>query len=199
MRTVDDPAPQLEKSALRDQALARRDVLADMVRIAAAQTLAQVAPAIDAHKGLIVSGFWPIRSEIDPRPLMAALAARGLVLALPAVIDRETIIFRRYGQQTELVAGGFGTMAPGPGAETLDPDIMLMPLSAFDGAGNRIGYGAGHYDRAITRLHAAGKRPRLIGLAFECQRVDTVPNQAHDVPLDMIITENGLQAFASHG
>ena len=116
-----------------------------------------------------------------------------------AVLDRETIVFRHHDPQGALVPGGFGTMAPGAEAEMLDPDIMLMPLSAFDGSGNRIGYGAGHYDRAIARLHALGKRPRLIGLAFECQCADTIPVEAHDVPLDAIITENGLQVFAAPG
>ena len=199
MRAVDNPSLQSQKSALRDLTLARRDALPGAVRTRAAQALADAASAIDATAGQIVSGFWPIRSEIDPRPLMAALAARDLTVALPAVVDRQTIIFRRYDAQTELLPGGFGTMAPGPGAETLDPDIMLVPLSTFDDAGNRIGYGAGHYDRAIARLHAAGRKPRLIGLAFECQRVDAVPAEPHDVPLDAIISENGLQPLPASG
>lgn len=199
MSAVGDPSPQNLKAMLRANALARRDALPDAVRTQAAQVLAEAAPAIEALPGRIVSGFWPIRSEIDPRPLMDALADRGATITLPAVIDRQTITFRRYDAKTPLVPGGFGTMAPGPDAETLDPDIMLVPLSAFDGAGNRIGYGAGHYDRAIARLHGMGKRPHLIGLAFACQRVEAIPVEPHDVPLNAIITENGLQAFAAPG
>jgi len=184
-----------DKAAIRASSLARRDALTETRRAHAAQVLADHADAIGIRPGTIVSGFWPIRSEIDPRPLMDALATRGATIALPAVIDRQTIVFRRHDPDVPLVPGGFGTMAPGPDAETLDPDLMLVPLSAFDAAGNRIGYGAGHYDRAIARLHASGQPPRLVGLAFECQRVDHVPTEPHDVPLHTVLTENGLQAL----
>jgi 5-formyltetrahydrofolate cyclo-ligase len=90
---------------------------------------------------------------------------------------------------------GFGTSGPGRDAAVLDPQLMLVPLAAFDAAGNRIGYGAGHYDRAIARLHARGMFPRLIGLAFDCQRVETVPAEPHDAPLGEILTESGLRQF----
>lgn len=186
-----------DKAAIRASSLARRDALTEYHRARAAQMLAEHAGTLGIWPGAIVSGFWPIRSEIDPRPLMDALARRGAVIALPAVIDRQTIVFRRHDPDAALVAGGFGTMAPGPDAQTLDPDLMLVPLSAFDDAGNRIGYGAGHYDRAIARLHASGRPPRLVGLAFECQRVDRVPAEPHDVPLHTVLTENGLQALAA--
>lgn len=188
-------ATSADKADIRAAALARRDALGADHHARAAQVLADHADAIGFKPGDIVSGFWPIRSEIDPRPLMEALAARGAIIALPAVIDRQTIVFRRHDPDMPLVAGSFGTMAPGPDADTLDPDLMLVPLSAFDDAGNRIGYGAGHYDRAIARLHAKGQSPRLVGLAFECQRVNRVPAEPHDVPLHTVLTENGLQAL----
>jgi 5-formyltetrahydrofolate cyclo-ligase len=79
----------------------------------------------------------------------------------------------------------------------LDPTLMLVPLAAFDRRGHRIGYGAGHYDRAIARLHAKGLKPALIGIAFDCQEVGTVPNEPHDVRLDAILTESGLRTFAA--
>lgn len=184
-----------DKADIRAMALSRRDALGADRHTHAAQALAGQADAIGFKPGDIVSGFWPIRSEIDPRPLMEALAARGAMIALPAVIDRQTIVFRRHDPDMPLVTGSFGTRAPGPEAEELDPDLMLVPLSAFDDAGNRIGYGAGHYDRAIARLHAKGRSPRLVGLAFECQRVERVPAEPHDVPLHTVLTENGLQAL----
>ncbi|MBO6639787.1 MAG: 5-formyltetrahydrofolate cyclo-ligase [Roseitalea sp.] len=187
--------PPEDKAAIRAAALARRDALAADHHAHAARALADHAGGIGWHPGNIVSGFWPIRSEIDPRPLMEALAARGAIIALPAVIDRQTIVFRRHDKAVPLVPGGFGTMAPGPDAKPLDPDLMLIPLSAFDDGGNRIGYGAGHYDRAIARLVAKGRTPRLVGLAFECQRVNRVPAEPHDVPLHTVLTENGLQAL----
>ena len=77
----------------------------------------------------------------------------------------------------------------------LDPDILLVPLAAFDDRGHRIGYGAGHYDRAIARLIDAGRAPRLIGIAFNCQEVDRVPDEGHDVVLSEVLTESGLRRF----
>jgi 5-formyltetrahydrofolate cyclo-ligase len=90
-------------------------------------------------------------------------------------------------------------LAPPKEAAILDPQILLVPLSAFDVRGHRIGYGAGHYDRAIARLIDKGLSPRLIGLGFECQRVEHVPDEAHDVPLEAIITETGLHRFPLRG
>ena len=187
------------KARIRELALARRDGLSPSWRAEASARLAAHADAIPVGSGQVVSGFWPIRSEIDPRRLMDALAARGAVLALPVVIDRRTIVFRRFDAASELVAGGFGTMAPGPEAETVDPDVMLVPLAAFDTTGNRIGYGAGHYDRAVAALVARGREPPLIGIAFDCQRVEAIAAEAHDVPLDTVLTETGLYRCGSRG
>src|SRR5690606_3324712 len=104
---------------------------------------------------------------------------------------------RELVRGADLVATGFGTSGPGPEACVLDPDIMLVPLAAFDWRGHRLGYGAGHYDRAIARLHAADRRPHLIGVAFDCQEVEGVPDEPHDVMLAEILTESGLRRFAS--
>jgi 5-formyltetrahydrofolate cyclo-ligase len=95
-----------------------------------------------------------------------------------------------------LVSTGFGTVGPGADAAVLDPDIMLVPLSAFDRTGHRIGYGAGYYDRAIERLWQKGLDPQLIGIAFDCQEVPSVPAEPHDVRLDAILTESGYSVFS---
>ncbi len=190
-----DPAAKETKDRLRAQALARRDALDAGFRARVSAGLGEAAGALAVAPGSIVSGFWPIRSEIDLRPLMAALAEGGARLVLPAILDRTTIVFREYGPGMPLVDMGFGTKGPGVEAAILDPDLMLVPLAAFDAAGNRIGYGAGHYDRAIARLHAKGRLPRLIGVAFDCQQVDTVPAEAHDAPLGEILSESGLRRF----
>nr|WP_272210206.1 5-formyltetrahydrofolate cyclo-ligase [Marinicella sp. W31]MDC2876071.1 5-formyltetrahydrofolate cyclo-ligase [Marinicella sp. W31] len=143
--------------------------------------------------GKCVAGYHPIRSEVDVGVLMALLEEAGASLALPAVIDRETIVFRAFRSGEDLEPGGFGTLAPGNKARQVDPDILLMPLSVFDEAGNRIGYGAGHYDRAIERLHARQICPLLVGIAFNMQKVPSVPAEPHDVPLNAIITESGFR------
>jgi 5-formyltetrahydrofolate cyclo-ligase len=183
------------KKHLRAEALGRRDALSAEWRIEAALAMAERAGEIGAAAGSIVSGFWPIRTEVDVRPLMFALRERGVRLALPAILDRETIVFRELVRGAPLVQMGFGTAGPGEDAEILDPALMLVPLAAFDARGHRIGYGAGHYDRAISRLHAKGMRPRLIGIAFGCQEVPAVPDEPHDVRLDAVLTESGLHRF----
>lgn len=185
----------VSKKELRAACLARRDTIAPDLRIEKSLSMAAHVAEIAFEPGTVVSGFFPIRSEADIRPLMFALREKGARLCLPVVLDRETIIFRDLVRGAELVDTGFGTAGPGPEAEVLDPQLLLVPLAAFDAAGNRIGYGAGHYDRAIARLRAKGMTPRLIGIAFACQEVDAVPAEAHDVPLDAILTEDGLRRF----
>jgi 5-formyltetrahydrofolate cyclo-ligase len=183
------------KRHLRAEALGRRDALAAEFRVEAAVGMAERAGEIGAGSGGVVSGFWPIRSEADVRPLMFALREQGARLALPAILDRETIVFRELVRGAPLVDMGFGTAGPGEEAEVLDPTVMLMPLAAFDARGHRIGYGGGYYDRAIARLKAKGLAPRLVGIAFDCQEVPAVPNEPHDIGLDAILTESGLRHF----
>lgn len=188
--------PREQKAAIRNERLALRDAMTAQARIDGSHAMTTHAgDRIDFAPGTVISGFWPIRSEADIRPLMARLRTRGARLCLPVVLDRETIVFREFVVDAPVVKTGFGTTGPGPDAAELDPDILLVPLSAFDGTGHRIGYGAGHYDRAIDRLKAKGRLPKLIGIAFDCQEVASVPAEPHDVPLDAILTESGLRMF----
>ncbi|HEV7249003.1 MAG TPA: 5-formyltetrahydrofolate cyclo-ligase [Shinella sp.] len=184
------------KAAIRNERLAFRDAMTPEARIEGSLAMVEHAgDRIDFEPGMVISGFWPIRSEADIRPLLAHLRTRGARLCLPVVLDRETIVFRELVMGAEVVKTGFGTTGPGPEAAVLDPDILLVPLSAFDRAGHRIGYGAGHYDRAIDRLKAKGHAPKLIGIAFDCQEVASVPAEPHDVALDAILTESGFRLF----
>lgn len=184
-----------QKAALRKERLALRDAIDPEARLEKSLSISAFGEALSFAPGTIVSGFLPIRSEADIRPLLDHLAKRGARLCLPIVEDRETILFREMKQGTELVDTGFGTRGPGPEAAVLDPELLLMPLSVFDAAGNRIGYGAGHYDRAIDRLRKKGLNPRLVGIAFDCQEVASVPAEPHDVGLSAIITESGYRRF----
>jgi 5-formyltetrahydrofolate cyclo-ligase len=185
------------KKALRQEALGRRDALEAEYRIEASLRIAETGrTAIRIEPGDIVSGFWPMRSEVDVRPLMSALREQGARLCLPAIIDRKTIVFRELLRGAPLVDTGFGTSGPAEDAEILDPTVMLVPLAAFDARGHRIGYGAGYYDRAIVRLHEKGIEPQLTGIAFDCQEVPLVPDEPHDVVVPQILTESGLRRFA---
>lgn len=189
-----------EKAAIRADRLAARNAIPEELRIEKSLAMADAAGDLLAFEpGEIISGFLPIRSEADIRPLMQRLSARGARLCLPVVLDKQTIIFRELVKGAELVSTGFGTSGPGPEATVLDPALLLVPLSAFDASGNRIGYGAGHYDRAIARLRDRGMMPRLVGIAFDVQKVDSIPAEPHDVALDAIITESGMTQFSRAG
>lgn len=184
------------KSILRKERLAARATLTPHEQQTKAAAMARHGTAaIAVEKGAIVSGFFPIRSEADIRPLMADLADRGAKLCLPVVMDKETIEFREFRPGVPLVETGFGTMGPGEDAAVVDPDIMLVPLAAFDGEGHRVGYGGGYYDRAIDKLHQKGRKPKLFGIAFDLQEVAKVPFEPHDVRLDGVLTESGFRSF----
>lgn len=184
------------KAKLRSERLAARDAISGEQRIEMSMAMAETGGRlIDFLPGDEVSGFFPIRTEVDVRPLMQKLKERGARLSVPVVVDKHTIIFRELVAGVPLVSTGFGTFGPGADARVVDPDVMLVPLAAFDRIGHRIGYGAGYYDRAISKLHDMGRRPRLIGVAFDCQEVDIIPAEDHDVAVDAILTESGLKVI----
>ncbi len=186
------------KSDLRTAALAARDALSSEQRTAAAQALAALTLPIEIAPGMIVSGYSPIRSEIDPVPLMRRFAAQGARLALPAVMARgKSLAFRAWSVGDRLMMGPLGILEPSPAAAELIPDIMLVPLAAFDRAGHRIGYGAGHYDYTLAHLRKM-KPIAAIGLAFAAQEIEIVPALSHDVALDYVLTETQTFDFRSH-
>jgi 5-formyltetrahydrofolate cyclo-ligase len=192
-----DHADPHAKATLRAAALAKRDALSDKQRAAAAMALAKRGLPMAIAPGSIVSGYSPIRSEIDPIPLLRALAAQGARLALPAVMARgKSLAFRAWYPDDRLMLGPLGILEPSPAAAELIPDIMLVPLAAFDRLGHRIGYGAGHYDHTLAHLRKA-KAIAAIGLAFAAQEIAAVPALQHDVALDYVLTETKLFDFRS--
>jgi len=154
----------------------------------AGHVLEQFAPP----PGAVVAGYWPLGREIDPRPLMLALAGRGHALVLPVTGRRgEPLLFRRFRFGDRLDAGRFGTSQPGEGAEALTPDWLLVPLIAFDHRGVRIGHGAGYYDTTLAVLRARG-RVTALGCGYAAQRAERLPVAADDQRLDAIATEHGV-------
>jgi 5-formyltetrahydrofolate cyclo-ligase len=186
------------KAELRAAALARRDALSAEQRNSAAQAIAGLGLPFEVASGMVISGYSPIRSEIDPTPLMQKLAAQGARLALPAVLARgQALIFRAWSVGDRMVMGGLGILEPSPAAPELTPDVMLVPLAAFDRLGHRIGYGAGHYD--YTFAHLRKSKPVLgVGVAFAVQEIEAVPALAHDVALDYVLTEGRTFDFRSN-
>jgi 5-formyltetrahydrofolate cyclo-ligase len=182
------------KAELRRDALARRDALSADERAAAAEAIAARTFPVAIKPG-VVSGFSPMRTEINPLPLMRKLEAAGAKLALPVVAGRgQPLIMRAWNFGDPLARGVWGIRQPTADAPEVVPDIVLTPLAAFDRRGHRIGYGAGYYDMTITRLRAQ-KPVVAIGLAFAVQEVAEVPNTPRDARLDLVLTEREVIDF----
>jgi len=142
--------------------------------------------------GAVVSFYWPMGNEADPRALVGRLAARGHRLALPVVAKkRSPLHFREWREGDQLIVHAFGMHEPAPEAVTVVPNVLLVPLLAFDARGHRLGYGGGFYDCTLSAL--ADKL--AIGVAFAGQEVDRLPALPHDHPLDMVVTEKGVRRF----
>jgi 5-formyltetrahydrofolate cyclo-ligase len=180
------------KIELRKIALARRDALGADVRAAAAQAIAARPFPMPVPPGAIVSGFMPLKSEINPLPLMRTLADAGAKLALPVVAGKgKPLTMRAFTFGDVLASGVWGIREPKPEAPEVFPDILLVPLLAFDRSGHRIGYGAGYYDMTITALRAR-KSVAAVGIAFAAQEVAQVPSTPRDARLDLVLTEHEI-------
>jgi 5-formyltetrahydrofolate cyclo-ligase len=177
------------KARLRREALARRDALPPDLRQRAAESVAARSLPVEVPPGIMVSGFSPIGSEINPLALMRHLAEGGARLALPVVMGRgRPLVFRAWAWGEPLGKGQWGIREPRPDAPEVEPDILLVPLAAFDRVGHRIGYGAGYYDLTLMALRAA-KPVVAVGLAYAAQEIATVPATARDARLDLVLTE----------
>jgi len=193
--TDSDQPPEQLKAALRRAAVARRDALPPAERVAAAQAIAERGGPVEVGPGVIVSGFSPLKSEISPLPLLRRLADAGASLALPVVVGRgHPLVMRAWSFGAPLVAGVWGIREPSSDAPELYPDILIVPLLAFDRCGHRIGYGAGYYDLTISRLRAM-KPVTAIGIAFAAQEIAVVPATSRDARLDLVLTERGAIDF----
>ena len=183
------------KAELRAASLARRDALSTAAREAAARAIAAHALPVEMPPGICVAGFSAIRSEIDVTPLMQALALKGATLALPVLAGESLpLIFRHWTQDTQLVRGPYGIFEPSSEAEEAEPDIVLVPLAAFDRTGHRIGYGGGYYDRTLELLRQS-KKITAIGVGFSVQEIAQVPSSGHDARLDLMLTEKEIIDF----
>ena len=179
------------KTDLRRAAMALRGGLPPAERMAAAQAIAERGLPVDVMPGVIVSGFSPLKSEISPLPLLRRLADAGASLALPAVAGRgQPLVMRAWSFGAPLISGVWGIREPPADAPELFPDILIVPLLAFDRRGHRIGYGAGYYDMTIWRLRAM-KPVTAIGIAFAAQEIAAVPATPRDARLDLVLTECG--------
>jgi 5-formyltetrahydrofolate cyclo-ligase len=193
---VNDTVPFGDKTALRKTMRARR-AAAVLAAPHAAQDAAQHLPVELLPRFAVASGYQALGSELSPLPLMRRLAAYNIALALPVAYDRHSpLTFHRWRDGDALVNDAFGIPAPSPAAETVHPDLVITPLLAFDRRGGRLGQGAGHYDRTIEALRLRGP-VFVLGLAYAAQEIEHAPLEAHDQPLDGVLTEAGYIAIES--
>jgi 5-formyltetrahydrofolate cyclo-ligase len=179
----------MDKAEIRRAAVSVRDAIPPEVRSAAANIIAQHPLPFALASATVVSGFMPLKSEINPIPLLRKMAEAGATLALPAIVGRgQPLRMRAYAFGDRLVPGIWSIREPAADAPELFPDIVIVPLLAFDRSGQRVGYGAGYYDLTITALRA--RKPVIAaGIAFAAQEIDKVPHTEHDARLDLVLTE----------
>ncbi|MFY9326687.1 MAG: 5-formyltetrahydrofolate cyclo-ligase [Georgfuchsia sp.] len=181
------------RQALRREGIAAREALpaSEHARKSAA-VLDHLQRLLTARKPGMLAFYWPIRAEIDCRPLVSRLLALGWRVCLPVVLDRaQALEFREWTPESHMVPGAHGipTVAAGP---TVRPDVLLLPVNAFDREGYRLGYGGGYFDRTLATLLP---RPYAIGVGFDLARVDSIGPHAQDCALDAVATEGGIERF----
>ncbi len=178
------------KAEIRAAALARRALVPDAVRAAFAERLAGAGLEFARlHGARVASLYAAIKTEADPSALLAALAGAGIATALPVTRSRGTpLLFRGWKPGERLVRGPWGIAEPAPHLPECWPDLMFLPLAAFDRGGHRIGYGAGHYDCSLAMLRARQK-VMVVGIAYAAQEFAAIPHEAHDQSLDFVVTE----------
>ncbi|OAI25262.1 5-formyltetrahydrofolate cyclo-ligase [Methylosinus sp. R-45379] len=191
------------KTELRRRTLSRRDLVSHEEAHAASLEVAERALALvrrfaprGSETGEVVSVYWPIRSELNTRPLLEILAAEKIATALPVMTAvKRPLIFRAFTPGDDLMKGPFGLSEPAETQPSFEPDIVFSPLAAFDRKGYRLGYGGGIYDATLSQLRAK-KRIVAVGVAYACQETDSVPTEPHDQKLDFLLTERELIEFS---
>ncbi|EKE68219.1 MULTISPECIES: 5-formyltetrahydrofolate cyclo-ligase [Rhodobacterales] len=148
-------------------------------------------------QGKVLSAYWPIKGEPDLRPLMADLHEGGVTVALPLVETKAApLTFRRWTPETRMVRGDWNIPVPPPDAPVVTPDIALAPLVGWTADGYRLGYGGGYFDRTLAAL---SPKPFVVGIGINAAQLKTIYPQPHDIPLDLILTEKGVQTEGELG
>ena len=184
-----DNAKRSARSRARERRAAAANPLdGDLARLNLERVLAEFPDE------LVVAGYLSVKSEINPVPVMEKLSGQGRKLCVPVVASpRLPLKFRQWSPSVPVVAAAHGIPVPATGA-WLRPDILIVPLLAFDARGFRLGYGGGHYDRTLESLRNSGQ-VSAVGFAYASQQLDRVPTEAFDQPLDMVVTERGVTNF----
>lgn len=175
------------RKAERERLIAARLALPADVRTAYAAVLAEKLDAMVGDvAGKVVAIYWPFRGEPDLREWAGTMSGRGATIALPVVVEKAApLVFRSWKAGDKLEKGVWNIPIPAEGARVV-PDVVISPVVGFDGDNFRLGYGGGFYDRTLAAL---ARRPVVIGVGYELQRVGTIHPQSYDIPMDMVLTE----------
>ncbi len=178
------------RKAMRQALLAERLAIVDAHHVAwSAAIHRHLGSTFHEVDGITIGFYWPHQREFDARPLIGDLLAKGATCALPVVaVPKCPLLFREWRTDTPIDTGLYGIPIP-VGTREVIPDVVLAPLNGFDALGYRLGYGSGYFDRTLAAL---GNHPTSIGIGFELARLESIFPQAHDVPLDFIVTEAGI-------
>ncbi|PKP77095.1 MAG: 5-formyltetrahydrofolate cyclo-ligase [Alphaproteobacteria bacterium HGW-Alphaproteobacteria-3] len=185
------------KRSAREAARRRRDSAHAALRASAPALIASnFLASVPLAEGSCIAGYAAIGSEADPAELLLRLSGRGHSCLLPRVATRSMpLVFKGWQPGDELVPGDHGTREPKPDAPEGRPDIVLVPLLAFDAQGRRLGYGGGYYDRTLEKLRQERRGVVAVGVAFSAQEAQDLPEEEFDARLDWIVTEKGARAF----
>lgn len=182
------------KLTLRTLGITRRAALPETERAAVAFSVAAMLYSSLPVAAKIIAGYYPIRDELDAR-IALRMQVNQRQLCLPVVKQGSKVLeFRTWKPDTPMEKGFYGIPCPVEGSEILSPDVVLVPLAAFDARKHRIGYGAGYYDATLAALRQQNQAVIAIGVAYACQEVPEIPDSPQDIVLDMIITEKGMFA-----
>jgi 5-formyltetrahydrofolate cyclo-ligase len=193
-RAMDATLAQLKEQARKDATRRRRAAHAAAGETAPLRLAAQAFPVSPQPGAGVVSAFFPYQSEIDARPLLGRLAGQGWTTCLPVVMGQgQPLVFRRWMPGEPTIPGIWNIPRPTEQAEVVEPDVLMVPLLAFDRQGYRLGYGGGFYDRTLELLRKK-KTVTAIGVAYAGQEMASVPRGTHDQRLDFVMTEQGCFA-----
>ena len=187
----------LSKDKLRKHFLEKRNKISFQYANFVSDKISQYSEEIsEFFKPSIIAGFYPFRNEINLIPLMKKFIALGNKLCLPITPSKDqNLKFREWSPELELLTGKYGILEPNENSQVLEPDLLLVPLLAYDSYGNRLGYGGGFYDRTLNKLLSNKRKTNSIGVAFKFQKCKKLPIGEYDVPLNSILNEDGIYHF----
>ena len=187
----------LSKEKLRKHFLEKRNKISFQYANLVSEKISQYSSEIAKfYKPSIIAGFYPFRNEINLIPLMKKFIALGNKICLPITPPKyQTLTFREWTPEVELVKGKYGILEPNENSKVLEPDLLLVPLLAYDHFGNRLGYGGGFYDRTLNQLLSNKRKTNSIGVAFKFQKCKKLPIGEFDIPLNSILNEDGIYHF----